>query len=132
MTGHDQRKSRESPEGAERDAAGDGRVLDSVGCLLALVGVVLACAFALPRAEYSIDGGFEGQDRDWGVILVEVPLILLAGFAVPPLTWAAATRRMRPWAAALVCLAVVGLGLWGLAEIWHPQQTPDPGYGPGI
>ncbi|WP_405860347.1 hypothetical protein OG361_35920 [Streptomyces sp. NBC_00090] len=121
-------------EGDEVDesAGDDERVLNGVGCVLALAGVLVAAAFAVPRAAYSYDGGFEGQDTDWGVILVELPLILLAGFAVPPLTWAAAVRRVGPWAAALVCLAVVALGLWGLDAVWHPKQGPDPGYGPGI
>lgn len=108
------------------------RVLNGVGCLLALAGVLVAAAFAVPRAAYSYEGGFEGQDTDWGVVLVELPLILLAGFALPPLTWAAAVRRLRPWAAALVCLAVTVLGLWGLDAVWHPKQAPDPGDGPGI
>lgn len=125
------------PESAGGDGAAEGgerdeRVLNSVGCLLALSGVLVAAAYAVPRAEYSYDGGFEDQDTDWSTVLVELPLILLAGFAVPPLTWAAATRRLRPWAAALVCLAVVALGLWGLDAVWHPKQGPDPGYGPGI
>ncbi|MEV7571191.1 hypothetical protein [Streptomyces tanashiensis] len=108
------------------------RAESAVGCLLAVVGVAVAGAFALPRAAYSIDGGFEAHARDWVVILVDLPLILFAGLVVPPLTWAAAVRRLRPWTAALVCLAVAGLALWGLATWWHPRQGPDPGYGPGI
>ncbi|MFJ7959136.1 hypothetical protein ACIQ62_22915 [Streptomyces sp. NPDC096319] len=116
----------ENPSQESRD-----RAESAVGCLLAVVGVAVAGAFALPRAAYSIDGGFEAHARDWGVILVDLPLILFAGLVVPPLTWAAAVRRLRPWAAALVCVAVAGLALWGLAAWWHPRQ-PDPGYGPGI
>ncbi|WP_329619703.1 hypothetical protein OG357_03510 [Streptomyces sp. NBC_01255] len=131
MSGGDRAQSPESDEADETDER-DERVLNSLGCLLALAGVLVAAAYAVPRAEYSYDGGFEGQDTDWSTVLVELPLILLAGFAVPPLTWAAATRRLRPWAAALVCLAVAALGLWGLDTVWHPQQGPDPGYGPGI
>ncbi|MEU7074996.1 hypothetical protein AB0B30_33165 [Streptomyces narbonensis] len=106
-------------------------MLSSAGCVLALAGVLAAAAYAVPRAEYSYDGGFEGEGTDWGVVLVEVPLILLGGFALPPLTWAAATRHLRPWAAALVCLAVVALGLWGLDAVWHPPQAPR-GYERGI
>ncbi|WP_406064833.1 hypothetical protein OG462_37450 [Streptomyces sp. NBC_01077] len=109
-----------------------GQVQGAVGCLLALGGIVVAGAFALPRAAYSIDGGFEAHARDWSVILVELPLILLAGLLGPPMTLAAATRWLRPWAAFLVCAAVAALGLWGLAAVWHPRQGPDPGYGPGI
>ncbi|OKJ66497.1 hypothetical protein AMK29_17255 [Streptomyces sp. CB02261] len=100
--------------------------------MLAVVGAVVAGGFALPRAAFSIDGGFEAHARDWSVILVDVPLILLAGILVPPMTWAAATRWLRPWAALLVCAAVAALGLWGVAAVWHPRQDPDPGYGPGI
>ncbi|MFB6841588.1 hypothetical protein [Streptomyces sp. NPDC056361] len=111
---------------------GDGRAESAVGCLLAVAGVAVVGAFALTRAAYTIDGGFEAHARDWGVILVELPLILCAGLVVPPLTYTAATRWLRPWQAALVCAAVVGLGLWGLAAGWNPPQRPDPGYGPGI
>ncbi|MFE7583348.1 hypothetical protein ACFU5Y_17580 [Streptomyces gardneri] len=134
------------PERAEGEAPGESDeheehgehdednelLLSSAGCVLALAGVLAAAAYAMPRAEYSYEGGFEGQDTDWTVVLVELPLILLGGFALPPLTWAAATRYLRPWAAALVCLAVVALGLWGLDAVWHPQQGPDPGYERGI
>ncbi|MEU3424429.1 hypothetical protein [Streptomyces gardneri] len=121
----------ESDENDESDED-DELLLSSAGCVLALAGVLAAAAYAVPRAEYSYDGGFEGQDTDWTVILVELPLILLGGFALPPLTWAAATRYLRPWAAALVCVAVVALGLWGLDAVWHPQQGPGPGYERGI
>ncbi|WP_338491630.1 hypothetical protein [Streptomyces sp. SJL17-4] len=123
-------------EGSDERAVGgdsdDGPSQGAVGCLLAVAGVTVAGVFALPRAAYSIDGGFEAHARDWSVILVEMPLILLAGLLVPPMTWAAATRWLRPWAAFLVCAAVVALGLWGVAAVWHPRQGPDPGYGPGI
>lgn len=117
----------ENPSQESRDLA-----VSAVGCLLAVVGVAVAAAFALPRAAYSIDGGFENHARDWGVILVDLPLILFTGLVGPPLVWAAATRWLRPWAAALVCAAVAGLALWGLATWWQPRQGPDPGYGPGI
>ncbi|MFJ8660251.1 hypothetical protein [Streptomyces sp. NPDC093795] len=121
------------PTGAGPDGVDDdGRTESAVGCLLAVVGVVGAAVFALPRAAFSIDGGFEAHARDWSVILVDVPLILLAGLLVPPMTWAAATRWLRPWVALLVCAAVAGLGLWGIESVWHPRQDPDPGYGPGI
>ncbi|MFI9123558.1 hypothetical protein ACIGW0_29905 [Streptomyces bikiniensis] len=117
----------EKPAGESRD-----RMESAVGCLLAVLGAAVTGAFALPRAAYSIEGGFEAHARDWGVILVELPLILFAGLTVPPLAWAAATRWLRPWAAVLVCAAVVALGLWGLSAAWHPRQAPDPGPGPGL
>ncbi|MEV4936980.1 hypothetical protein [Streptomyces zaomyceticus] len=116
----------------DRDGVAGDRAESAVGCLLAVAGVAVAGIYAFPRAEFSIEGGFEGHARDWSVILVEVPLILLAGLLVPPMTWAAATRRLRPWAAFLVCVAVAALGLWGVSAVWHPRQVPDPGYGPGI
>ncbi|MFI9743238.1 hypothetical protein [Streptomyces sp. NPDC052494] len=131
MSGGERAESPEHDEADERDEQ-DGLLLDSAGCVIALAGILAAAAFAVPRAAYSFDGGFEGEDTDWVTTLVEVPLILLAGFAVPPLTWAAASRRLRPWAAALVCLAVFGLGLWGLDAVWHPKQDPHPGDGPPI
>ncbi|MGW6391054.1 hypothetical protein ACWFR1_11225 [Streptomyces sp. NPDC055103] len=127
----------ERDEHEERDERGereepDERVLNGVGCLLAVAGLLVAAVYAVPRAAYSYDGGFESQYTDWGVVFVDVPLILVAGFALPTLTWVAAARRLRPWPAAVVCLAVVALGLWGLDTAWHPKQGPDPGYGPGI
>ncbi|MEV7371579.1 hypothetical protein AB0O51_11910 [Streptomyces sp. NPDC090301] len=129
----DSTDSTDSADGADIGGeADDGRVQGAVGCLLAIAGIAAAGVFALPRAAYSIDGGFEAHARDWSVILVELPLILLAGLLVPPVTWAAATRWLRPWAAFLVCAAVVALGLWGISAVWHPRQGPDPGYGPGI
>ncbi|GGU83010.1 hypothetical protein GCM10010275_17770 [Streptomyces litmocidini] len=117
----------ETPSQEARD-----RAESAVGCLLAVVGAAVTGAFALSRAAYSIDGGFEAHARDWGVILVDLPLILFAGPVVPPLCWAAATRWLRPWVALLVCVVVAGLALGGLAVWWHPRQGPDPGYGPGI
>ncbi|WP_369148051.1 hypothetical protein [Streptomyces sp. R44] len=116
----------ENPSQESRD-----RAESAVGCLLAVAGVTVAAAFALPRASYSIEGGFESHARDWSVILVDLPLILFAGLVLPPLTWAAAVRWLRPWTAALLCVAVAGLALWGLAAWWHPRQ-PEPGYGPGL
>ncbi|MGW3562093.1 hypothetical protein ACWDNT_33230, partial [Streptomyces sp. NPDC000963] len=88
----------EKPAEESRD-----RMESAVGCLLAVLGAAVTGAFALSRAAYTIEGGFEGHARDWGVILVDLPLILFAGLVVPPLTWAAATRWLRPWAAVLVC-----------------------------
>jgi hypothetical protein len=108
------------------------RAESSAGCAWAVVGVVAASAVALPRAAYAIEGGFESHARDWSVILVELPLVLLAGFALPPLVRTAARRRLPGWAAGLVCAAALALGLWGLTVVWHPRQAPDPGYGPGI
>ncbi|MFE0700711.1 hypothetical protein [Streptomyces sp. NPDC058872] len=100
------------------------RTESAVGCLFTAVGAAVTGVFALSRAAYTLEGGFEGQARDWGVILVELPLVLLGGLLVPPLIWAAATRGLRPWAAALVCLLVSGLALWGLASWWHPPRPP--------
>ncbi|WP_261992613.1 hypothetical protein [Streptomyces sp. adm13(2018)] len=119
-------------DGDEGDGPDDGTAQGAVGCLLALVGGTAAGVFALPRAAYSIDGGFEAEARDWSVILVELPLVLLLGLLLPPLAWAAATRWLRPWAALLVCAAALALGLWGVAAVWHPRQPPGPVEGPGI
>ncbi|MFF9065462.1 hypothetical protein ACF09E_08905 [Streptomyces sp. NPDC014891] len=119
-------------DGDDGEGPDGGPAQGALGCLLALAGGTAAGAFALPRAAYSIDGGFEAEARDWGVVLVELPLVLLVGLLVPPLVWAAATRWLRPWAALLVCVAVLALGLWGVAAVWHPRQAPDPGDGPGI
>ncbi len=107
---------------------GGGLLESAVGCALAVLGVAVAGAYALPRAAFSIDGGFEAHARDWSVILVDVPLILLVGLLVPPMTWAAASRRLPPWAALLVCVAVAALAYWGIEAVWHPRQDPDPGY----
>ncbi|MFE2014569.1 hypothetical protein [Streptomyces sp. NPDC059491] len=133
-SGDEERYDEETHEGEEpeEDEPGDGRAESAVGCLLSLAGVAVVGSFALTRAGYVIDGGFEGEARDWGTILVELPLILLAGVVVPPLAYATASRRLRTWQAALVCGAVVALGLWGLSEGWQPQQRPDRGDGPGL
>lgn len=117
---------------AVADDGGGDRAESAVGCLLAVAGVTGAAIYAFPRAAFSIDGGFEGHARDLSVAFVDVPLILLAGLLLPPMTWAAATRWLRPWAALPVCLAVAALALWGIDAVWHPRQLPDPGYRGGI
>ncbi|MEV8392594.1 MULTISPECIES: hypothetical protein [unclassified Streptomyces] len=105
----------------------------SAGCILAGLGATTAALVWAPRAAFSIDGGFEGHARDVSVLFVDLPLIVLGGALVPLIAWALTTRWVhRPWVAALVAVAALALGVWGLTEWWTPRRQPDPGYGPGI
>lgn len=92
------------------------------------LGAVTGLVIWVPRAAFSIDGGFEAHARDLSVVFVDLPLILLGGVLLPFISWALAIRRVPPWAAAAVALAALALGGWGLTEWWTPRQHPDPGY----
>lgn len=83
----------------------------------------------VPRAAFSIDGGFEGHARDLSVVFVDLPLIVLGGALVPLSVWTLTMRwTRRPWIGALAAVAALALGVWGLTEWWNPRQHPDPGY----
>ncbi|MFD9303157.1 hypothetical protein ACFWCB_10865 [Streptomyces sp. NPDC060048] len=97
------------------------------------LGALTGLVVWVPRAAFSIDGGFEAHARDLSVVFVDLPLILLGGVLVPLISWALAVRRVPPWAGAVVAFAALALGVWGLSEWWTPRQHPDPGYGiPGM
>ncbi|MFD3835977.1 hypothetical protein ACFWWC_06910 [Streptomyces sp. NPDC058642] len=55
------------------------------GCLLSAVGALVATLVwaASPRTARHLGGGFEGEGTDYGAVLVELPLVALAG-ALPP------------------------------------------------
>ncbi|MEU4732709.1 hypothetical protein [Streptomyces sp. NPDC023588] len=107
--------------------------VETVGRVIAGLGATAGVLVWVPRAAFSIDGGFEGHARDLSVIYVDLPLILLGGILIPLSAWTL-TRRWarRPWVAALVALAALALGLGGLIEWWTPRQDPDPGYRGGL
>lgn len=44
----------------DRESVADGRAESAVGCLLAVAGVAVAGIYALPRAEFSIEGVSRG------------------------------------------------------------------------
>ncbi|MGW2015891.1 hypothetical protein [Streptomyces sp. NPDC001927] len=96
--------------------------------VLAVLGAAVGLVVWVPRAAFSLDGGFESHARDLTVLFVDLPLILLGGALLPVVTWALAARRVPPWAAAVAALAALALGVWGLTEWWTPRQHPDPGY----
>ncbi|MEU4273309.1 hypothetical protein [Streptomyces sp. NPDC026092] len=96
--------------------------------VLAVFGAAVGLVVWVPRAAFSLDGGFESHARDLTVLFVDLPLILLGGALVPVVTLALAVRRVPPWAAAVAALAALALGVWGLTEWWTPRQHPDPGY----
>jgi hypothetical protein len=62
------------------------------------------------------------------VLFVDLPLIVLGGALVPLLAWSLTRRWMdRARIAALVDVAALALGIWGLVEWWSPRQE-DPGH----
>ncbi|MEZ7004946.1 hypothetical protein [Streptomyces sp. AD55] len=86
-------------------------------------GAVLAWA---PHARVNVTGGFAGSHRDLSVLYVDLPLIALGGALLPLLAGTLALRLLgRPWAAALVAVAALGLGVWGLTSWWTPYQRPE-------
>lgn len=103
-----------------------------VGCLVAGIGAASAPLAWAPRASGSVFGGFEGENRDPSVLFVDLPLIALGGALLPLVAWMLATRWTgRPWAAALMSLAALSLGIWGLLEWWVPRHPGEAGYEPG-
>ncbi|MEU6891386.1 hypothetical protein ABZ934_06230 [Streptomyces sp. NPDC046557] len=72
------------------------RPVGIVGRLVIALGAVTALVVWLPRAAFSIDGGFEHHARDLSVVFVDLPLILLGCTAVPFSTWTLTTRWGRP------------------------------------
>lgn len=110
-----------------------GTAENAGGLLFACLGALTGLVVWVPRAAFSIDGGFEGHARDLSVVYLDLPLILLGGIAMPMAVWLMTLRRTRRlWLAALATSAALALGVWGLTEWLTPRQHPDPGYGPGI
>ncbi|MEU1279493.1 hypothetical protein [Streptomyces sp. NPDC005805] len=112
---------------------GFGTAENAGGCLFSGLGALAGLVVWVPRAAFSIDGGFEAHARDLSVVYLDLPLILLGGTLMPAVVWLLTLRRSRRlWLAALVTSAALALGVWALTEWWMPRQHPDPGYGPGI
>lgn len=51
---------RDGDRDGDREGVADGRAESAVGCLLAVAGVAVAGIYALPRAEFSIEGVSRG------------------------------------------------------------------------
>ncbi|MEU3898709.1 hypothetical protein [Streptomyces sp. NPDC045251] len=106
----------------------DHRNRGCAGCLAASVVGVLTALFAwAPNARVSVTGGFEQQHRDLSVLYVDLPLVAFGGALVPAVAWLLGLRLLggRAWAAALVAVAALGLGVWGLTAWWTPYERPE-------
>ncbi|MDG9694140.1 hypothetical protein ACH4NS_07905 [Streptomyces mutabilis] len=106
----------------------DHRTRGCAGCLAAgVVGAVTALIAWAPLARVSVTGGFEQQHRDLSVLYVDLPLVALGGALVPAVAWALGLRLLggRAWAAALVAVAALGVGVWGLTSWWTPYERPE-------
>ncbi|MFJ4842133.1 hypothetical protein [Streptomyces sp. NPDC088746] len=76
--------------------------------------------------------GLEGHGRDLSVLWTELPLVLLAGALIPPLTWLLTLRllrgprslRSRALVAGVCTAAVLALSAWGL-HAWANPHHPD-------
>ncbi|WP_395572963.1 hypothetical protein [Streptomyces sp. BK79] len=91
-----------------------------------LVGGPAALLAWAPHARVRVTGGFEQQHRDLSVLYVDLPLVALGGALVPAAAWALGLRLLgRPWAAALVAVAALGVGVWGLTSWWTPYERPE-------
>ncbi|WP_052412146.1 hypothetical protein [Streptomyces mutabilis] len=106
----------------------DHRTLGCAGCLAAgVVGAATALNAWAPLARVSVTGGFEHQHRDLSVLYFDLPLVALGGALVPAVAWALGLRLLggRAWAAALVAVAALGTGVWGLTSWWTPYERPE-------
>ncbi|MER7086031.1 MULTISPECIES: hypothetical protein [Streptomyces] len=106
----------------------DHRTRGCAGCLAAgVVGAPAALLAWAPNARVSVTGGFEQQHRDLSVLFVDLPLVAFGGALVPALAWLLGLRVLggRAWAAALVAVAALVLGVWGLTSWWTPYEQPE-------
>lgn len=105
------------PEGVKYEA----RVL--VGFLVAGLGAAGALLAWAPLARSSVEGGFEGLERDLSVLYLHLPLVALGGALVPLGVWLVALARFRrPWLALLAAGGAGVLGVWGLVSWWTPPS----------
>ncbi|MFF5897996.1 hypothetical protein ACFY8O_18955 [Streptomyces argenteolus] len=104
------------------------------GCATALLGAGTALFVwgSSRRTGLHLGTGLEGHGRDLSVLWTELPLVLLAGALVPPLTWLLTLRllrgraplRGRVLAAALCTAGVFAVATWGLHS-WANPYDPD-------
>lgn len=92
-----------------------------------MIGASTALLTWAPLARVSVTGGFEQQHRDLSVLYVDLPLVALGGALVPAVVWTLGLRLLggRAWAAALVAVAALGFGVWGLSAWWTPYERPE-------
>ncbi|MFE4453509.1 hypothetical protein [Streptomyces sp. NPDC056796] len=112
----------------QRDAAGYG------GCAAAALGAVTALYVwgSSRRTGLHMGTGLEGNGRDLSVLFTELPLVLLAGALIPPVSWLLTLRLLRGRGAlrsralvAAVCTAgVLAMATWGLHS-WANPHDPD-------
>ncbi|MGW8062321.1 hypothetical protein ACVV2G_08595 [Streptomyces ziwulingensis] len=103
------------------------RTRGCAGCLVAGgIGASTAVLVWAPLARISVTGGFDGRHRDLGVLYLDLPLVALGGALVPVAAWAVGLRLLggRSWAAALLAVAALALGTWGLTA-WTPYEQPE-------
>ncbi len=105
---------------------GDGA---GAGCLLAFLGVCVGFGVWLPGARAGLGGGFEGE-RDWSLLYVELPVMVLGVPALTLASWALVRAAMGGrggrWArvavsagtavAALVVLGLACLAWWAARD----------------
>jgi hypothetical protein len=77
--------------GMRRNALGCG------GCALSVVGALTALFVWLgtDRTRIHLRGGFEGEGTDYGVLITELPLVVLAGAGLPLLACALLDRLLN-------------------------------------
>ncbi|MFJ8863551.1 hypothetical protein ACIRD8_34690 [Streptomyces sp. NPDC102451] len=112
----------------QRDAAGYG------GCATAALGAATALFVwgSSRRTGIHMGGGFEGEGADISVLWTEMPLVLLAGALIPPVTWLLTLRllrgrgplRARVLVAAACTAGVLVASTWAL-HTWSNPYDPD-------
>ncbi|MEU7662269.1 hypothetical protein [Streptomyces lincolnensis] len=73
-----------------RNAVGCG------GCALSVAGALAALLgwLGTDRTRIHLRGGFEGEGTDYGVLITELPLVVLAGAGLPLLACALVNRLL--------------------------------------
>ncbi|MFD0370298.1 hypothetical protein [Streptomyces sp. NPDC127114] len=102
---------------------------DGIGCLAVLGGFGVALVVWGLGATPALTGGFEGEGRDFGVVWLELPAMLLGIPALALGAWAL-FRRRSPAVLALVVLATLLAEGW-VGSLWLEVRVPEIGYEQG-
>ncbi|WMX45241.1 hypothetical protein [Streptomyces roseicoloratus] len=102
---------------------------DGIGFLAVLGGFGVALVVWGIGATPALTGGFEGEGRDFSVVWLELPVMLLGTPALALGVWAL-FRRRSPAVLALAVLATLLTAGWAGAE-WLETRVPEFRYEQG-
>ncbi|GAA3391404.1 hypothetical protein [Streptomyces roseoviridis] len=102
---------------------------DGIGFLAVLGGFTTALVVWGIGATPALTGGFEGEGRDFSLVWIELPLMLLGIPALALGAWALLRRRSSALLALAVVVTLVMAG-WA-SEAWLRTRVPDVRYEEG-